>query len=155
MLFPRSGAICAVQCGNKFKTWLMKTFILHLQSATQYACVDNVVSFIGEDDTGSFGILANHARMMTAMSYGLARYQLRDGNWYYLALPGGILYFADNNLYLNTRRFLVDTDYQRISKDLLEQLLKEEEDLRGLKDSLLHLEQEMFRRLWQIGRAGG
>ncbi len=130
----------------------MKTFNLHVQSATQYVYVDDVISFVGEDSTGNFGILANHERMMTAMSYGLARYQLQDGNWIYLALPGGILYFTNNNLYLSTRHFLQDKDYQRISKGLLEQLLKEEEALRELKDSLVHLEQEMFRRLWQIGR---
>ncbi|AKH39722.1 ATP synthase F0F1 subunit epsilon [Nitrosomonas communis] len=129
----------------------MKTFNLHIQSATQYVYADNVISFVGEDSTGSFGILANHERMMTAMDYGLARYQLQDGGWIYLGLPGGILYFANNHLYLSTRHFLQDKDYQRISKGLLEQLLKEEEALRELKDSLAHLEQEMFRRLWQIG----
>lgn len=132
----------------------MKTFILHLQSATQYLSIEDVISFVGEDDSGSFGILANHERMMTVMNYGLMRYQLENGDLYYLALPGGVLYFIDNNLYLSTRHFLQDTDYQRISKGLLEQLLKEEEDLRDLKDSLVHLEQEMFRRLWQIGRTG-
>ncbi|SDZ00683.1 F0F1 ATP synthase subunit epsilon [Nitrosomonas sp. Nm33] len=132
----------------------MKTFNLHVQSATQYVYADDVISFVGEDSAGSFGILANHERMMTAMDYGLARYQLQDGGWIYLALPGGILYFTNNNLYLSTRHFLQDKDYQRISKGLLEQLLKEEEALRALKESLAHLEQEMFRRLWQIGHFG-
>lgn len=132
----------------------MKTFHLHVQSATQYVYEDDVISFVGEDQTGSFGILANHTRMMTVMNYGLARYQLANGGWSYLALPGGILYFMNNNLYLSTRRFLQDTDYQRISRGLLEQLLKEEEELKELKDSLAHLEQEMFRRLWQMGRVG-
>lgn len=132
----------------------MKTFSLHVQSATQYECIDGVTSFVGEDQSGSFGLLARHGRMMTALSYGLARYRLKDDNWHYLAFPGGILYFTNNNLHISTRRFLHDTDYQRISTGLLEQLLKEEEDLRTIKDSLCHLEQEMFRRLWQMGRSG-
>lgn len=132
----------------------MKTFAMHVQSATQYERIESVARFVGEDESGSFGILARHGRMMTALSYGLARYQLQDGSWHYLAFPGGILYFMSNALYISTRRFLHDIDYERISVGLLEQLLKEEEDLRVIKDSLLRLEQEMFRRLWQIGRGG-
>ncbi|SFK86615.1 F-type H+-transporting ATPase subunit epsilon [Nitrosomonas aestuarii] len=132
----------------------MKTFILHIQSATQYTPVTNVTSFVGADPSGSFGILAGHARFMTALNYGLARYQLHDNSWCYLAFPGGILYFLDNHLYISSRRFLSDTDYQRISAGLLEQLLAEETELKKLQDSLCQLEQEMFRRLWQMERNG-
>jgi len=34
----------------------MKTFVMHLQSATQYERIENVASFVGEDGSGSFGI---------------------------------------------------------------------------------------------------
>lgn len=127
---------------------------MHVQSATQHEHIEGVTSFVGEDESGSFGILARHERMTTALSYGLARYQLQQGDWRYLAFPGGILYFAGNALYISTRRFLHDADYQRISAGLLDQLLKEEEELRTIKESLYRLEQEMFRRLWQMGRRG-
>lgn len=132
----------------------MKTYTMHLQSATQYQCVKDVISFVAMDKSGSFGIQAHHARMITALDYGLARYQQVDSDWCYIALPGGILYFSNNNLYISTRRFLYGTDYQLISAGLLEQLLKEEEALHEIKDSLNQLEQEMFRRLWQMGRSG-
>ena len=36
----------------------MNTFTLHLESSTQYERIEHVVSFVGEDDSGSFGILA-------------------------------------------------------------------------------------------------
>ncbi|TAJ79318.1 MAG: F0F1 ATP synthase subunit epsilon [Gallionellaceae bacterium] len=132
----------------------MSIFTMHVQSATQYEHIEGVTSFIGEDESGSFGIRAHHVRMMTALTYGLARYRLQDSSWRYLAFPRGILYFVDNALYISTRRFLHDADYQRISAGLLEQLLKEEEELRVIKESLFRLEQEMFRRLWQMGRGG-
>jgi len=142
----------------------MRTFIMHVQSATQYERIEGVTRFVGEDASGSFGIRASHERTMTALSYGLARYQTqpdpaqpdhaRPGVWRYLAFPGAILYFVDNALYISTRRFLHDADYERISAGLLEQLLKEEEELHLIKESLLRLEQEMFRRLWQMGRRG-
>lgn len=132
----------------------MRTFDMHVQSATQYEHIEGVINFVGEDESGSFGIRACHERMTTALSYGLARYQLQDSLWRYLAIPQGVLYFVNNELYISTRRFLHDADYQRISKGLLEQLLKEEEELRVIKESLYRLEQEMFRRLWQMGRRG-
>ncbi|MBI3479688.1 MAG: F0F1 ATP synthase subunit epsilon [Nitrosomonadales bacterium] len=132
----------------------MKTFSMHVQSATQYEHIEGVTSFVGEDESGSFGIRACHERITTALSYGLARYQSQQGDWRYLAFPGGILYFVNNELYISTRRFLHDANYERISAGLLEKLLKEEEELRAIKESLYHLEQEMFRRLWQMGRSG-
>lgn len=136
----------------------MRTFSLHIQSATQYEHIQDVSSFVGEDASGSFGIQAFHGRMTAALSYGLACYQTGmagQDDWRYLAFPGGILYFVDNALYISTRRFLHDADYQRISAGLLQQLLKEEEELKTIKQSLYRLEQEMFRRLWQMGRRGG
>lgn len=132
----------------------MSVFAMHVQSATQYEQIEGVSSFVGEDASGSFGIRARHARMMTALSYGLARYRLQDGNWRYFAFPGGILYFVDNALYISTRRFLHDENYERISAGLLEQLLKEEEALRVTREHLYRLEQEMFRRMWKMGRRG-
>jgi F-type H+-transporting ATPase subunit epsilon len=130
----------------------MKTFTLHLQSATQYDRIDGVGSFVGEDASGSFGILAGRARLMTVLGYGLARYREAEGPWKYVACPGAVLYFIDDRLFLSTRRYLHDTDYQRIAKGLLEQLLAEEAQLRNVKESLARLEQELLRRLWRMGR---
>ena len=132
----------------------MKTFVLHLQSATQYERIENVASFVGEDDSGSFGILAGHTRMMTSLVFGLARFRTPDPDWEFLALPGALLYFVDNQLHINTRRYLRDADYQRIGAQLQEQLLKEEEILHDVKKSLRRLEEEMFKRLWRVQRVG-
>ncbi|HUW49544.1 MAG TPA: F0F1 ATP synthase subunit epsilon [Sulfuricella sp.] len=130
----------------------MTPFAVHLQCATQYQRVEGVTSFVGQDESGSFGIQAGHARMMTVLSYGLARYRTGGDIWIYLAMPGGVLYFVDNELFITTRRYFVDTDYQRISTALLEQLLQEEEQLRKIKENIYRLEQEMLRRLWQMER---
>jgi F-type H+-transporting ATPase subunit epsilon len=132
----------------------MNVFALHVLSATQCETIKNVTSFVGEDESGRFGILAGHARMITALSYGLARYQLPNGSLCYHAFTGGILYFKNNCLHISTRHFLHDSNYEHISSGLVEKLLKEEQDLRVIKDSLCQLEQEMFRRLWQMGRRG-
>jgi F-type H+-transporting ATPase subunit epsilon len=132
----------------------MKAFVLHLQSATQYERIEGVASFIGEDRSGQFGILPGHERMMTALIFGLARFRVADEPWRYLALPGALLYFVEDQLYLNTRRYLCGADYGRISAALDEQLRGEEEQLRGMKESLQRLEAEMFKRLERMERGG-
>lgn len=129
----------------------MKTFELHLQSAAKYEKVEGVTSFVGQDDSGSFGIWAGHGRTMSVLVYGLSRFKMEDA-WTYLALPGGILYFVNNALYITTRRYFLDDSYQRISGTLLDELLAEEDSLRTLKENIYRLEQEMQRRLWQIER---
>jgi F-type H+-transporting ATPase subunit epsilon len=130
----------------------MNTFVLHLQSGTQYERIEDAVSFVGVDESGSFGILAGHARMMTCLSIGLARFQKVDGAWRFLALAGAVLYFAENQLYLNARRYLHDPDYKHVSAALREELLADEEKLRGITESLHRLEDEMLKRMWTMQR---
>ncbi len=130
----------------------MRTFELFLQGARQFERIDGVSSFVGEDATGSFALRAHHERCMSALVFGLARYRLAGGDWHYLALPGALLYFVDNQLFINTRRYIADTDYNRISQALTEQLLQEEEVLQGLKQNLHRLEEAMMRHLLAFER---
>lgn len=132
----------------------MSGLTLNLYAATSSERFTDVHSFVGEDSSGSFGILPGHARFMTSLLFGLARFADADGNWQFLAMPGGLLYFTGNELTITTRRYLLDRDYTRISAALSEQLLSEEEALHDLKESLQRMEEEMFRRLWEMRRKG-
>ena len=131
----------------------MKTFELLLQDATHAQRIPGVTAFVGEDASGSFGILAGHARLMASLNVGLARFRDADGAWKYLAQPGALLYFHDNQLTLSTRHFLLDDDYAAISAALQKQLLAEEEELHTTKASLHRMEEEVLRRMWRLGRA--
>ena len=62
-------------------------FVLNLFDATHEQRIIGVTSFVGEDSTGSFGIQSNHARFMTTLIFGLARFRLGADDWHYLALP--------------------------------------------------------------------
>lgn len=128
-------------------------FTLHLQSATQYERIDGVASFVGADASGAFGILPGRARFMTMLEYGLARFRMAEGPWQYLACPGAVLDFVEDELFVNTRRYLRDDDYARIVGLLTGQLAKEEAELKTVKDNLQRLEQELFRRLRELDRA--
>jgi F-type H+-transporting ATPase subunit epsilon len=133
----------------------MKSFTLRLQDATHAEEITGVTSFVGEDASGSFGILAGHARFMTSLIIGLARFRVGEDDWKYLALPGAVLYFNADQLTLSTHRYLLDDDYMRISQALQDQLLAEEDKLHSMKESLHHMEEEVLRRLWEMGRGTG
>jgi len=132
----------------------MNSFTLRLQDATRSQAIEGVTSFVGEDESGSFGILAGHARSMTVLTIGLARFRVGEDHWTYLAVPGGVLYFENDVLTLSTRRFFVDDDYMRISQTLQQQLLVEEQQLYAMKKSLHKMEHEVLKRLWEMGREG-
>jgi len=133
----------------------MRSFVLHLQSAARYERVEGVVSFVGTDSSGSFGILAGHARTVTCVTFGLARFRAAGGNWQYLALPGAVLHFHDNQLFLNTRHFIFGEDYDAVGRALTEDIAADEEKMQALTQSLQQLEQAMFKRLWYLEREGG
>lgn len=128
----------------------MNGFELEVCGAAQTLQLSGVRSFIGEDASGSFGLQADHARFMTVLEFGLARFRTADADWQYLALPGALLYFAQGRLWIGTRRFLLDSDYTHISRLLREQLREEERALSDTKASLRRMEEELLRRLWQL-----
>jgi F-type H+-transporting ATPase subunit epsilon len=145
----------------------MNAYVLHLQSATRYERFENVTSFIAQDASGSFGILHGHVRMMTLLTFGLARFRVgeesaqptvagvlrcKEEGWHYLALPGALVYFLYNELFLNTRRYLRAGDYETVRVALREQFLTEEKELRSMKEGLRRLEEEMFKRLLDVNR---
>jgi F-type H+-transporting ATPase subunit epsilon len=133
----------------------MKPFVLHLQQSTQCERIDGVSSFVGEDASGSFGLRPGHERFATVLSFGLARFRVAQSPWEYLAVPGGVLYCRGNELLLCARRLFRHADYEEVARELREQLIAEERDLREFKQSLRRLEQEMLKRVWQIGRDWG
>ncbi|MFH1020951.1 MAG: F0F1 ATP synthase subunit epsilon [Pseudomonadota bacterium] len=125
---------------------------LQLRHATGCEFFDKVTSFVGEDASGSFGILPGHGRMMTALGVGLARFRIGEIEWHYLALPGGILSGGGDRLTLCTRRYLHDTELRRMGTLLAELQRADQEALGGIRESLHRLEEEMLRRLREIER---
>ncbi len=135
------------------ETVMARSFQLHLQSATRYERIEAVTSFVGQDASGSFGILPGRAGFMTILSFGLARFRVGEAPWQFIACPGAVLSFGNNALCVNTRRYLMDDDYGRISGLLVGKLTEEELALKAVKDNIQQLEQELLRRLHQLNRS--
>jgi len=138
----------------------MKTFTLIVQDPTKITPFENVCAFVGEDATGRFGIRAGHARFMTALQLGLARFQqteesqqaCSESDWWYLGTSNALLDFKDNTLTISTQHFLVDCDYQTISKSLQVSMRQEAEQLTQQKQSFRHIEEQVLKRVWELNR---
>jgi F-type H+-transporting ATPase subunit epsilon len=130
----------------------MTGFTLKLYDSLAAKEIEGVHSFVGEDHSGSFGVLAGHARMMTCLAFGLCRFKTLEDGWQYLALPGALLYFADDVLHLHTRRYYLGSDYENMASVLENELLTEDRELESIKSSVRQLERAMLKRLWESGR---
>jgi F-type H+-transporting ATPase subunit epsilon len=128
----------------------MNTFEVQLLAADRGETIGDVASFVGEDASGSFGLMAHHQRFMTVLAFGLARLTLADGGKQYVGLPGGLLYFVDNELRISTRRYLIGTDAAAIGATLAQVMLAEEQALALTRQKLHRLEAEMLQRLAQL-----
>lgn len=133
-------------------TRAVNTFVMHLQDATRYERIERVESFVGTDASGSFGVQAGHERLMTSLVFGLARYRVAEQPWQYVALPRALLYMLEGQLYVSARRYFRDADYRRMSDALTARLRTEEDALKQVRESLRRMEEEMFKRLWELSR---
>lgn len=131
---------------------LMTSFTLNLLASTQAQRFENVQSFVGEDASGYFGLQANHLEFMTMLVFGLTRFRFANEPWQYLALPSGLASFQANELTISTRYFLIDTDFDKISKLLEQRALKEQEIMRSTKESLRGMEQLVLKKIREMKR---
>jgi F-type H+-transporting ATPase subunit epsilon len=125
----------------------MRRFTVLLADAMSTQQIDDVTSFRGEDESGSFAILGGHARFMTILSLGLAQLRVGEHDERYLATSGGVLYFHDGALNLYARRIFLSDDLDEIRSLLEHQLREEEAQLASLKDAMRRVEEQIFYRL--------
>jgi F-type H+-transporting ATPase subunit epsilon len=133
----------------------MKPLTLLLESAGHSERIEGVSSFVGEDASGSFGILPGHEFFVTVLDFGLSSFRVAGSAWRYLAAPGAVLRVHDDELHFATRRYVLGDDYETIRDALIRQISVEERALADVKTSLRGLEQEMLKRLWQLARHDG
>ncbi len=130
----------------------MNTFTLLLNSAIRTETIPSIISFVGADASGSFGLQSGHTPLITLLAYGLSRFQNDTEQWFYLACPGALLHFELNQLTINTRHYLVHADHEKIAGLLAGQLAEEEAGLQSIRHNLQQLEQALFRRLRLLER---
>ncbi|HTX02268.1 MAG TPA: hypothetical protein VMD07_01205 [Candidatus Acidoferrales bacterium] len=127
----------------------MSDFRLDLVSEERHESIDRIVSFIGADESGSFGILANRESLITILSWGLCRFTTADGATEYVGMPGGVLSFGERLLRIATPRYVRAAESETLLRQLDDRMKTEEEDRRRLREVLHNLDREFLRRLAQ------
>jgi F-type H+-transporting ATPase subunit epsilon len=131
------------------KNGSVRTFAIELSSQERYERVEDVVSFVGADRSGSFGILGGREPLATTLSWGLCSFRAVDtGTREYVAVPGAVLYyFAPEVLHICARLYLRDQDPERIIRRLMDEMHAEEESSRSMHALLRDLDRELMRQL--------
>lgn len=129
---------------------MSRAFTVQLNDSHHSERFDDVVQFIGADGSGSFGLLAGHAHFVAVLRYGLARFVDSAGRWRYLALPGGVLSFADNRLTLATVRYFLGEERTDILSRLEDEMARTDSDVHTSRASLSEIERALVRRLGEL-----
>ncbi len=132
----------------------MNTFILELNDLSQAQHFDVVSSFVGRDSSGSFGLRAGHETFVTCLQPGLARFQLDDKDWYYIAQPGAVLLFQDNRLKLATTQCIVSHDRETLLEQMEQQWQQVDQQLGDTQRTLRQMDQALARKIWEMTRSG-
>ena len=130
----------------------MSALVLHLESALRYERIEDIASFVGEDASGSFGLLPGHAPMATVLESGLARFRTATGPWQYVAAPGAVLRLAADGLHYTAHRYLRGDNPDALREALRAAHAAQAQETHEIGRSVHRLEQEMMRRLWLLSR---
>jgi F-type H+-transporting ATPase subunit epsilon len=125
-------------------------FALNLLDGHRSDHFDSVTQLIASDDSGSFGILAGHARIVAVLRYGLVRFVDTTGKWRYISLPGGVLSFGNNQLNIMTVRYFLGDSRELIIQQLAAEMSKADSDLHRSRATLEEIEHSLVRRLGEL-----
>lgn len=132
----------------------MNTFSLSLLDNRGGDHFDDVREFIGSDASGSFGLLAGHAEMVAVLRYGLARFVDAQGVWRYVALPGGVLRFGQEQLTIACVRYFLGEDRNALCVQLAEAMARTDSDIHAAHATLSEIEHSLIRRLGELSGRG-
>lgn len=135
----------------------MKTFSLTLIDTLETTHFDTVTQFIGADAEGSFGLLADHIHTVALLRYGLARFADNRGIWHFLAMPGGVLRFVNNQLTITTVRYFLGDSEDAICESLEAALQQTDSEVYKAKAALSKIEHSLIKRLVELSsqKVGG
>lgn len=101
--------------------------------------VDDVVAVRAEDESGSFGILAGHTDLLTALTVSVVAWRHRNGKEGFCAVRHGILSVEDGEaVSIATREAHVGTNLDHLEREVLKRLRAEiDTEKKARVDSLL------------------
>lgn len=130
----------------------MNTFAMTLYSAAQQTDYAQVIQFVGQDASGSFGVLAGAEDLLTMLPFGMVRFQTADLLWHYLAVPEAVLHFTANRMHVTASSFIVGDDRNRMTQLLDSTRHEQTQRVHSTRLSVQQLDQALMRKFLQTGR---
>ena len=113
----------------------------------------NVASVRAEDGSGSFGILAGHADLLTALSVSIVSWHGAGGRTRYCAVRRGLLsVIAGAEIAIATREAIAGDDLERLEDIVLNEFRTRSETERASRTESLQLQMKAIRRIVQYLR---
>ena len=132
----------------------MRGFRLRLLDTRGSEVFEKITQCIAADDSGQFGILPGHQTMIVVLRYGLARFCDAEGGWRYVALPGGVLRFAEQELTITTQRYFLGDDSHKICEQLAREMANIDSEIHRARATLSEIEHSLVKRLAALSQRG-
>lgn len=117
---------------------------------------DDLVSVRVEDASGSFGIWAGHADLITVLAVSVLSWRRRDGSEGYCAVRGGVLTVrGGHQIAVATQEAVPGEDLARLERDVLGRLRAAEEQMRDARTQARRLHVAALEQLVRYARPGG
>lgn len=135
----------------------MRTFTLTMLDGHRVIDIDDTTSLIAADASGAFGMLAGHADLLTVLEPGLFRYRTRQApDWNFGASLGGMLRcetrHARTTVHIVSGRFLFGPQPASLQSELEALLARETLSRISTRESGLHLELVLYKRMQELTR---
>ena len=135
---------------------------MRLRVTTPMTCVldlSDVASVRAEDESGSFGILAGHADLLTALSVSVVGWRTGAGASGFCAVRGGVLTVrSGSNVDIATREAVLGDNLEQLETNVVTRFRSEldAERVARVDSARLHMAavREIVRRLRGPARAG-
>ena len=108
----------------------------------------DVAAVRAEDESGSFGILNDHADFLTALEVSVVDWRHADGRQRFCAVRRGVLSVANGNeVAIATREAVAGDDLARLEHEVLAQFRDALEAERSARTESLRLQMQAIRRI--------
>lgn len=111
----------------------------------------HLVSFVGRDATGSFGIRPKRFSFTTILEYGITKMKNSKGDQIYYAIAGGALEFRKEKLTIVTSYAVKSAEIEGLADELEAYITAERTRSDKIKLSIKKLDEEILKRLHKMG----
>lgn len=102
------------------------------------------------DESGYFGIMANHIDFLTVIEPGLGTYKTPDGKTHYFAVDGGFLLVEKGEVILSVYEFFEGKSPEDLSKLISETIKKRKEIEERYRKLITEIEETFLKRALQV-----